>query len=196
MAHWQTASVASRSNRPMPAPKTHAEYQERKAKDEFRQKIITDIVSALMTVDKNRLDRMCAEIVEDHVKLTKTDGFYHNGRVFTNMTGVAFKALQKQPIHPSLKLRIIEYTKQCREFDSDTAKISQGFAVLIRDCTTIQGVRNALPDVILPCMTDPRFKQVERTMPEGFTLTSKLHQGQFEKTMDRVYFYLGSRLMG
>lgn len=180
----------------MPVQRTHEEYQKRKATDAFRSDTINELIGELTSADEFRLKDMVRDIINEHVKLTGTDGFYHNGRVYTNMTGVPFGSLQKVPIAPSLKPRILEYNKQCNDLDRDRAAIKQGLAVLIRNCETIQAVRNALPEVLIPIMKDIRYKATLRTMPEGHTLTSKLHQKQFEKTMDRVYFYLGSRLLG
>lgn len=176
--------------------RTHEEFQQRKMMDAFRQSIINDAVNGLMSEDDKRLKQMVADIIRDHVTLTKTDGFYFNGQVYTNLQGVAFKSIQKLPIHPSLKDRITEYAKQVIELKSDQAKISQGLAVLIRNCIDHQGVRNALPDLLIPTINNQSIQMLKRTLPEGHTLTSKLHIAQYEKTMDRVYFYLGSRLLG
>ena len=180
----------------MPVVKTNAEYLERKARDEFRQKIIIDVVTQLTAVDQKRLNEMKAKIINDHVQLTGTDGFYHNGMFYTNMSGVPVKSMQKLPIHPTLKGQAIEHDKQVRALASDTAKISRGLAVLIRNCIDYQGVRNALPDVLIPITTITEIARHDRTMPEGYTLTSKLHKDQFQNTLDRIYFYLGSRLLG
>lgn len=175
--------------------KTHAEYEARKAQDAFKQKIINDIINKLIGHENARLKELVSGIINDHVKLTGTDGFYYRGNVYTNVMGASFATLQKLPIHDSLKDRMQEYIKQVQEIDADRAKIAQGLAVLLRQANSYQSVRNALPELLIPC-TSWDVSSLSRQTPEAAGLTSKLHIQQYEKTKDMLYFYLGSRLLG
>ena len=181
----------------MPAIKrTHAEYQERKAHDTWRVNKINNLIGELTKAEFTRLNDMITRIIDEHVKLTQTDGFYFSGKVFTNISGVSYATLSKVPIHPSLKARATEYIHQCKELDQNSAKIRQGIAVLIRDAHSDQDLRDALPDALTSLVDNGRLTNLPRTKEEGHTLTSKLHKQQFERTMDKVYYYLGSRLLG
>ncbi|MCF8861653.1 hypothetical protein Ab1vBOLIVR2_gp71 [Agrobacterium phage OLIVR2] len=177
---------------------TKAEYLHRKAIDENRVNFVNGIIKELMSSDKARLDTMIKEIIEEHEKLTQTDGFFFDGRVYTNKVGIPFKSLQKVGVHPSLKARVLEYKKQCRDIENDEARIGQGLAVLVRNATSPQHFRDAVPDILLPLVPSSFIstKNLKRTIEEGALLTTKLHRDQFQKTMDRIYFYLGSRLLG
>lgn len=174
--------------------KTHEEYRIRQQADQFRTTSIKKVLDVLLRNDRARLDELVKGIIADHVALTQTDGFYFDGRVYTNVIGVPFATLQKQPIDPSLKPRMLVYIKQMREMDADEAKIGQGLAVLLRKATNDQDVRDALPEPLVKVL--PHLSQYERQRPAAYGLTSKLHQVQYDKTMDQIYFYLGSRLLG
>lgn len=179
------------------APVTKAEFLQRKEVDERRTRFISGIITELLSSDKARLKSMIEKIVEEHESLTQTDGFFFDGQVYTNKVGIPFKSLQKVGVHPSLKARVLEYKKQCRDIDADDARLSQGLAVLVRNAVTPQDFRDAVPDILLSLVpTTFGIHRLPRNEPEGANLTTKLHKQQFEKTIDRVYFYLGSRLLG
>lgn len=177
--------------------KTFQQVQSRRHDDEVRKTKIDGMLKRLMDSDVKRINRMVDEIIVEHRKLTGTDGFYHKGQIYGNVMGVSQSspAMQKQPIHESLRERMFEYDRQLAELVKDRDILRQGLGVLIRRANTPQEIRNALPDLLLPVMDSPEHL-LDRTEPEMHTLTSQIHRIQYERTLDKIYFYLGSRLLG
>lgn len=177
--------------------KTHAQLKERRALDDKRKYTIEYIIRNLMQSDIKRLNDMKSQIIQKHVKLTGSDGFYHRGQFFTTVTsvGTTSSALQKDAAHPEVREELFEYEKQVKELQNDKVILSQGLSILIRNAVSPQEIRDALPDILLSVMGSPE-NVLARTKPEMHTISSKLHQLQYEKTLDKIYFYLGSRLLG
>lgn len=176
-------------------PRSFGDYQERKNLDASRKRSVETVLKNLMNTDMLRIKAIRDDLIRRNNVLTNSDAFYHRGQIYTLNTQVGYKPLTKHPIHPSLRDEMFEYEKQIQEFKNDKVILEQGLGVLVRNAMEAQDIRDALPDILLPCMGSPEHL-MDRTRPELYTLTSELHRHQYEKTLDKIYFYLGSRLLG
>lgn len=175
--------------------KTHAQYAERKLHDMFRSNMANMVMDNLLKSETERLKKTIIDIIIAHTDLTNTDGFYFDGSVRSLVQGASHAALNKVPLHDSLKPEMAEYIKQERMLARDRAKIAQGLAVLLRSVRNNQDVRDALPELLVQ-FAPVAVSSLQRQLPEAHNLTSVLHIRQFEQTKEMLYFYLGSRLLG
>lgn len=180
----------------MRQPTSYEEYRERRRQEEMKLKFINDIISEVTVSETNRIDELRKKCVEEHVKLTNTDGFYMGGKIFTNVQNAPFSILQKTVCHQSVRKDAENYLKQLKELHEDQSRIRQGLTILLSKVSSRQDMRDALPDVLLQFVKNPEITSLPRTREAAYTVTSKLHLSQLEKTLDRVYFYMGSRLIG
>lgn len=175
--------------------RTFTQIQERKGLDTFRTNARRTVLKGLMTPQMDYLNNLRYSIITKHVEKTHTDGFYHRGVWYTNFSGQApATSLQKQSIHESLLPEIFDYERLIKDFNADKVSIEQGISLLLREAKAPQDIRDALPEVLLPVMGSPEHL-LQRTRPELYTLTSELHKKQFEKVMEKIYFYLATALL-
>ena len=174
------------------------QFEQRKLDMKAHTDMINDMVNQFTIDEKNHIDQIVRDIISENTKLTGKDGFYWNGRVLSNVQtqkGLGTMHLQKAPIHPSLKDKMLEAQSFWDRLTADKKKLTQGLAVLLRNANGKQEVRDALPELAVKMLDGGRLLSLPRTQPELYTLTSPLHRKQFKETEELMYFYLASRII-
>jgi len=104
------------------------------------------------------------------------------------------KRNQVKPLHDSLMDMGVTYMRNRDKTNIDIKRITQGLTLLLRDCKTMQGVRDAIPNFLVS-MT-PGAGKYKRTREEAWTLRDRPMQlVQYEITVDLISKYLANRFI-
>ena len=158
--------------------------------------IIKALTSALFMAETKRLKKRELELVAENRSLSSEhyDGFFYQGRFYTDLDrSIASKGI-KASLHPSLVPSMERHIKDRREVEFDRLRVMQALALLLKDVRTAQDLRDALPNQLAE-MID-QIKGMERSRPEGFTLmTDQRKIKQYQKLREKIEFYTAARLL-
>ena len=158
--------------------------------------IIKALTSALFMAETKRLKKRELELVAENRSLSSGhyDGFFYQGRFYTDLDrSIASKGI-KASLHPSLVPSMERHIKDRREVEFDRLRVMQALALLLKDVRTAQDLRDALPNQLAE-MID-QIKGMERSRPEGFTLmTDPRKIKQYQKLREKIEFYTAARLL-
>ena len=158
--------------------------------------IIKALTSALFMAETKRLKKRELELVAENRSLSSGhyDGFFYQGRFYTDLDrSIASKGI-KASLHPSLVPSMERHIKDRREVEFDRLRVMQALALLLKDVRTAQDLRDALPNQLAE-MID-QIKGMERSRPEGFTLmTDQRKIKQYQKLREKIEFYTAARLL-
>lgn len=135
----------------------------------------------------NRLDASNAEILRERVY-----GFRWKGDLF-----LANGAKVRQNRYPSLDFSLRKegdaLLADRAAVNDDKQMIKQTMWMLLRDCESVQDVRDALPESLVD-LSD-QLKQLPRQQAYGFTVKDERQVRQVKAMMDKIDFYSATRLM-
>lgn len=95
--------------------------------------------------------------------------------------------------HKTLMDSFDQLAKDKAQLQMNHQKIRQGIGMLLRPCKTRQDIRDVLPDTLVN-LTD--LKQLTRTREEAYSIAgSGMLKQQYDKTMELVFMYLGTKLL-
>ena len=158
--------------------------------------IIKALTSALFMAETKRLKKRELELVAENRSLSSGhyDGFFYQGRFYTDLDrSIASKGI-KASLHPSLVPSMEAHAKDKEEVRFDRLRVKQALTLLLKDVRTAQDLRDALPNQLAE-MID-QIKGMERSRPEGFTLmTDQRKIKQYQKLREKIEFYTAARLL-
>ena len=158
--------------------------------------IIKALTGALFMAETKRLKKRELELVAENRSLSSGhyDGFFYQGRFYTDLDrSIASKGI-KASLHPSLVPSMEAHAKDKEEVRFDRLRVKQALTLLLKDVRTAQDLRDALPNQLAE-MID-QIKGMERSRPEGFTLmTDQRKIKQYQKLREKIEFYTAARLL-
>lgn len=143
-----------------------------------------------------RLKKRELQIVVENRKVSGSqfDGFFYQGRYYTDLDkSIASKGI-KSGLHSSLVPQMERHIKDRREVEFDRLRVKQALALILKGCRTAQDLRDALPNQLAE-MID-QIKSMPRSRPEGYTLmTDPRKIKQYQKLREKIEFYTAARLL-
>lgn len=160
--------------------------------------VLINLINALLSDETKRLQDMKTELIEENtLRGGKNTGFLFHGEFWTNLDPNTAKKLpktDKTTLHPSLHEKGKELAQQTKLHHTEETRLRQGLSMLLRDCFTMQDVRDALPDmatVILPELTN-----LTRTREEGYPFMKRPFDAHNWKAICDIFaFHVGSKLL-
>jgi hypothetical protein len=135
-----------------------------------------------------------ALLEQNHELTGNRDGFLYGGTFFSMLPDNKRRHAKKLPLHPSLWSQGEALKRGITEFLNDTQRLKQGLSIVLRDCLTLQDVRDALPNAAR--MVLPELTSLQRTRPVAWTLQDKpLLLDQYPQTEQLFTYYLSSRML-
>ena len=162
------------------------------------QTTLHNIEVALWEPEKRRLNRLLERINEQNKQIhkTTTDGFLYNGEYEVPKKGSTILPSRGRipPLDSSLWSEMEDLLCQRRESINNLHFCKQTIFSLIKDCSTLQGIRDALPDHLW--MITGFKEQIPRTKPELWTVQNnpKLLE-QYKLFEEKIAVFLAGRLM-
>lgn len=155
------------------------------------------LMGKLFEAEQRRIDRSVEELDRQNreVKGHKTYGFIHQGRVFMpqnnpNIPDHRGRESLAFPLHKQGNMLV----QDLRAVSDDKQMIEQLVYLLIKDCETVQSVRDTLPESLVGLSDE--LAQYTRLSQEGYTLDgNERAQRQFAKLKDKIDFYTATRLI-
>lgn len=155
------------------------------------------LMEKLFEAEERRIDQAIEELDRQNREARghKTYGFIHQGRVFCpknspyqadhrNRESLAFS------LHKQGNLLV----KDMRAVSDDKQMIDQLVYLLIKDCESVQSLRDTLPETLVS-LSDELY-QYPRTNQEGYTLIGdERATRQFQKLKQKIDFYSATRLI-
>lgn len=158
--------------------------------------IIDALISGLFSTEMQRLKKRELQIVVENRKVSGSqfDGFFYQGRYYTDLDkSIASKGI-KSGLHSSLVPQMERHIKDRREVEFDRLRVKQALALILKGCRTAQDLRDALPNQLAE-MID-QIKSMPRSRPEGYTLmTDPRKIKQYQKLREKIEFYTAARLL-
>ncbi len=155
------------------------------------------LITALFEAEERRLAKRVEDIdqMNRETKGTKTYGFWHKGEFYAPSNS-PYRSSQrgKEALAFALHRQGDAMIKDAQTVTNDKKMIEQIIYLLIRTCSTIQDIRDALPESLV--MLSDELSKLPRLNQEGYTLIGdERAMGQFEKIRDKIDFYTATRLI-
>lgn len=157
--------------------------------------IITGLTEYIFAAEKKRLLRREVELVEENKKLSgPMDGFFYKGVLYSDLDHSIRARGKKGNLHPSLYEAVEAHYKDERETAFDKDRVRQALALLLKECRSLQDIRDALPNSLQDVIPGVREKQ--RTRPEAYTVVNNpRHYKQYLKLREKIEFYNAAKLL-
>lgn len=159
--------------------------------------LIQHLTKELFVGEQRRIRATISKLIEDNneIRGVSAIGFYYNGDRFTTPD---FKSVPGSgtfaTLDDSLVPRMDKLERSSHKLANEESLIGQAVYLALTPCTTLQEMRNTLPD----CMADmlPALKDLERTGSVGCSLEDNPRaHGQFMEYLPRIEFYSAARLI-
>lgn len=117
-------------------------------------KVVGGVVNKLFEPELRRLQTVINKLVERNREQMQIpdNWFLYQGKIY--MATNIHTAPSGRGSYPSLSMALSrdmdEYTREVKEFEMDKAQITQILFGLLQHCTTLQEVRNTLPEFLVP----------------------------------------------
>lgn len=135
----------------------------------------------------NELDRMNGELRRE-----RAYGFVWQGQTFR-----AEGAPHQMRRYPGLDWRFREEGNSLiadqKTVEDDKHDIKQTMYLLLKDCSELQDMRDALPEALVEFSSD--LMKFSRTREPGYTLTDERHIRQFKALLGKIEFYSVAKLL-
>jgi hypothetical protein len=162
---------------------------------EWRYAVIQHLENFIFGAELRRLRRVEVELVSQNKKLSGlSDGFFYKEVLYSDLDPSIRSRGTKGNLHPSLIPQAEAHYQDEKTIAFDRIRVKQALALLLRDCRSLQDVRDALPK----SLRDGYFpiQALERTREEGFTVKDNPRAyRQYLKLRDKIEFYNASKLL-
>lgn len=162
----------------------------------FAMEFLPGIVDDIFSADNKHLLKMKEEVVAENAQLTGNGtGFLYQGEFITILDNPKSQRLAKKyPCHPEVQEAAGRYVRQRDKMRIHRRKVEQGLMIVLRDCKSLQDMRDALPDLLRN--SHEKLKDLPRTRDEAYTIAEQpLKQVAYEDTVRLVYRHLASRML-
>lgn len=158
-------------------------------------KLLAQISARLFNHERNRLLKELNNILVANREFNPSmNGFYWKGVLISDMPESIKHKGNNGNLHPSLYERMEAYTRDSSKIRFDADRIKQILALVIRNCTDTQDLRDALPDCFVEIIPD--IAGYQRTRPEAYTIidNEKYYQS-YNNLKTKIEFYVATRLL-
>ena len=158
--------------------------------------LIDHLIARLFERENVRLKKKELELVSENRKVSSEhyDGFFYQGRFYTDLDRMLASKGIKSGLHPSLVPSMERHLQDQKTVDFDRLRVKQALALVLRDVRTAQDLRDALPNQLVS-MID-QIKSMERSRPEGFTLMADPRKyKQYQQLREKIEFYTSAQLL-
>ena len=161
--------------------------------------LVTDLVNQIFAGETRRLAQLQKALVAENHKLGgPASWFQYQGRLFCSGENVAAIKGQQGRLDASLFLAADELAQDMSQIESDRRWVQQALVLLLRDCSSLQDIVDALPNSIHGALTACRegAKGLTRTRDEAWSLQDNPRAlSQYNKLKDKMEFYNIARLV-
>lgn len=157
-----------------------------------RYEIILSIVEKLTATEAKHLSGLATKLLDAHKEHYPKDlGFVVDNQVFGDYSnGVSRHSLWFELMPEGRKLK-----SATEALEQDMEYLKQAFSVLFRKCKTLQDMRDAVPDALIPYCS-PAFTKFKRTREEGWCMTDDDRQiEKFKKLKAKIFEHVANRML-
>jgi hypothetical protein len=157
---------------------------------------IGTLVSVLFKAEDKRLRRREIEIVAENRTIfpAYSDGFFYEGRFYTDLDSKLVSKGVKAGIHPSMVQIAAQHVIDRKQIEFDRARIKQALALSMKGICSYQDLRDVLPEQIADTFTETL--SLSRIREEAFTLADEPKKlAQYHKLREKIEFYSIARML-
>lgn len=158
-------------------------------------KLIQYMLVELFAGERRRLNATLAKIRDQNNEIVGQElaGFLFEGEFYSPKGSTVIRGAK----HTSLDIQLHEaarkYLKDKNKVEEDIGWIRQGIFQILSACSTIQEIRDTLPECLVKMVPD--LIKLERTAPAGSSLTDPLDREAFDHCLPKIQFYSAARLI-
>lgn len=145
----------------------------------------------LFDAEAGRLEKLLQTVIDKNCWLTGTNnstGIIYKGQKYFNKVGVS------TPLDESLEPMMEDYCLQHASLIREATAVNQLVLMLTSNCTSVQDIRDALPEcLIIQCKDLPTYG-LARTRPATWNLTNK-QKVIYEKVLPTVEYFAATHLL-
>lgn len=159
-------------------------------------KIIQQMLGDLFVAEERRLDKAIANLIRQNneAKAVSAAGFLYQGDFYTAEGFQQAMGASKVTLHDSLTDQIDWHIKDANTIANDKQQIGQMIYKLTQGCTTLQEIRDTLPNCLAEMIES--VKNIPRHSEPGCSLSSDVRGSrQFEKILPKIEMYAACRLL-
>lgn len=161
------------------------------------QQTLEDIYYVLFEGERRRCRKELDSLIDgnNQSKSIAAQGFTFNGVAYVKeSSSTAIPATERPSLSWYLCPRMDQYIADLYQLNLDLKQIKQILTLLLKDLTTLEDLRNALPECLVACSSSLRKHQ--RVKEAGFTLLNNQRQHkQFLALVPKIEMYFATRLM-
>lgn len=152
------------------------------------------VVNALLGPEALRLRKTLEHIINRNAALGGTaDIFTYQGAVYRSTSGVMFHD-EIRPLHETLHDELDIYLMLHQKLSDDAAAIVQGMSPAITRCTSLEDIRDVLPEFLVSL--DDEMKAMMRGREPGFLVADVPFKfEQFQKAEELAGYYAANRIL-
>ena len=161
--------------------------------------LVNDLVAQIFIGEQSRLGRTEVGLVNENHKLGgPADSFQYQGHLIRKPETTAVIAGQHSKLHPTLYAAAEKHIKDLTQIELDKRWVAQALVLLLRSCSSIQDIFDALPNSLHQTLVAvrPNAKGLERTRQDAWTIQDNPRAlAQYSKLREKMEFYNISRLV-
>jgi hypothetical protein len=158
--------------------------------------VIKRIMSGLFSAEERRLASAKERILISNKEFYRDkphDGFMYLGMPY-DIQGLPRGPRVRVSLHRKLHDEMDTLLKDQQQVEMDHKIIGQLLGSLLLPCSSLQDIRDALPNCVVDTLDE--LKALSRTRPVAFTIQDNERlTRQFEKILPRIEFYSTTRLL-
>lgn len=155
--------------------------------------LVTDMINQIFVGETKRLSRVETALVEENHRLGgPTDWFQFQGRVYSKGKTTHRIAGQAPQLDPTLYLAATEHSKDLAQIEIDKRWVQQALVLLLRDCSSLQDLVDALPNSLHATLAAVRegARGLTRTREEAWSIKDNPRAlSQYEKLREKMEYY-------
>lgn len=158
--------------------------------------ICNNLLKALFEPEDRRLD-LCVQSLDSanrEIRKHAKWGFMHMGQVFIPNNAPYKREGSYPPLDFSLSRQGNAFLKDVAQVSNDSQAIKQMMVLLLKPCTSLQEMRDALPETLTSMV--PEFRGLTRLNDVAFTIRDDVRaMRQFNKLLDKIDFYVATQFI-
>jgi hypothetical protein len=161
--------------------------------------LVRELTLEIFRSEERRLAKREISFVVENASLGgPTDGFYFQGRLFSDLAPHLRAKGQKGNLHSSLVPAVDEYLQDQKTTLFDKGRVQQALVVILKNCKSAQDVFDAVPNTLHEAVRSllPAAKHLTRTREEAWTvLDNPRAYQQYLKLREKIEFYNIAKLL-
>lgn len=158
--------------------------------------VVTYLMGQVFLKDGQRHDVIVQSLIErNHALGNPVEGFLFGGRFWSFYPKNAQRSLSKRVLHLTLQQEATLHMADVTAMEKDQRQLQQRLNQLLRDCQTVQDVRDALPEVAMQFLSSD-VTDLQRYKSPGWPFQNKpLMMADFARTTEILLFYAANRML-